>query len=150
MASSSENDLGDLADLILNVGRLVRARTPTGGDIVELTETERHVMRIVDLHPGSSPSEIADLSRLQRSNVSTALRTLEDKGMVDRRPTSGRSIAVTPTERAHENLRQLQAAWADELRGIITTPASREAVTRCIEVLAQMEQHLIRPPADPR
>ena len=81
--------LADLADLILNVGRLVRARTPEGPQVVTLTETERQVMRVVDLYPGAAPSEIARRTRLQRTNVSTALRSLEGKGMVSRAATDG-------------------------------------------------------------
>ncbi|MEV6491049.1 MarR family transcriptional regulator, partial [Actinoplanes sp. NPDC051633] len=95
-----EDVLADLADQILNVGRLVRARTPDGPEVVSLTETERHVMRVVDLYPGAAPSEIARRTRVQRTNVSAALRSLEEKGMVLRTATTGRGIAVRPTELA--------------------------------------------------
>ncbi len=134
---AGDDPLADLADLILNVGRLVRARTP---EWVPLTETERQVMRVVDLYPGAAPSQIARRTRLQRTNVSTALRSLEDKGMISRSATTGRGIAVTPTERAAANLRALRAAWSRELTGILGDDL--DAVRDCNELLSHLEQRL--------
>jgi len=115
----------------------VRARTP---DTVPLTETERQIMRVVDLYPGAAPSEIARRTRLQRTNVSTALRNLEDKGMISRAATTGRGIAVTPTEHAAANLRILRAAWSRELAGILGDDL--DAVRRCNQLLSHLEQRL--------
>src|SRR5262245_47603987 len=134
---SADDPLADLADLILNVGRLVRARTP---ERIPLTETERQVMRVVDLYPGAAPSEIARRARLQRTNVSTALRSLEDKDMISRAATSGRGIAVTPTERATSNLRILRAAWSRELSGLLG--GDIDAVRQCNQLLSQLEERL--------
>jgi DNA-binding MarR family transcriptional regulator len=136
-----DDPLAELADLILNVGRLVRARTPAGPDVVPMTETERHVMRVVDLYPGSSPSEIAARAQLQRTNVSTALRELEAKGMVTRTATSGRGIAVSPTERAAANLRTLRAAWSRELASALGDDLAD--VRTCNELLSGLERHFV-------
>jgi DNA-binding MarR family transcriptional regulator len=129
--------LADLADLILNVGRLVRARTPP--DAVALTETERQVMRVVDLFPGASPSEIAERAGLQRSNVSTTLRVLEGKGML-KRSASGRRIEVRPTELAAANLLVLREAWARELKGVVGDDVGQ--LRACTELLSSIEQAL--------
>jgi DNA-binding MarR family transcriptional regulator len=137
---AADDPLADLADLILNVGRLVRTRTPEGPGAVPLTETERQVMRVVDLYPGAAPSEIARRARLQRTNVSTALRTLEDRGMISRAATTGRGIAVTPTETAADNLRTLRAAWSRELAGILGDDL--DAVRRTNQLLSHLEQRL--------
>jgi DNA-binding MarR family transcriptional regulator len=134
---SADDPLADLADLILNVGRLVRARTP---ERVSLTDTERQVMRVVDLYPGAAPSEIARRTRLQRTNVSTALRGLEGKGMISRAATSGRGVAVTPTEHAVTNLSDLRAAWSRELSGLLG--GDLDAVRRCNQLLSHLEQRL--------
>jgi DNA-binding MarR family transcriptional regulator len=141
--AAADDPLADLADLILNVGRLVRSRTP---ERVPLTDTERHIMRVVDLYPGAAPSEIARRTRLQRTNVSTALRSLEDKGMISRAATTGRGIAVTPTERAAANLRTLRAAWSRELAGVLGDDL--DAVRQCNELLSHLEQRLIDDDAD--
>lgn len=135
--------LADLADLLLNVGRLVRAQTPAGLDAVPLNETERTVMRVVDLFPGCSPSDIASRARLQRTNVSASLRSLESKGMVTRAATSGRGIAVAPTQLAADNLRALQAAWSRQLAGALGNDLGD--VRRCTRLLAKIEERLIEP-----
>ena len=137
---AADDPLADLADLILNVGRLVRARTPDSPGTVPLTETERQVMRVVDLYPGAAPSEIARRTRLQRTNVSTALRTLEQRGMISRAATTGRGIAVTPTDRAAANLRTLRAAWSRELAGILGDDL--DAVRHTNQLLSRLEQRL--------
>ena len=139
-ATDAAESLAELANLILNVGRLVRARTPSGDEVVALTDTERTVMRLVDLHPGSAPSEIARRARLQRTNVSTALRALEDKGMVVRESPAGRGIAVHPSERAATNLAVLRAAWARELAGLVGDDLA--GVRQCNELLRRLEQRL--------
>ncbi|MCY1140053.1 MarR family transcriptional regulator [Actinoplanes sp. Pm04-4] len=138
--AAAESPLAELADLILNVGRLVRARTPEGSEVVPLTETERQVMRIVDLYPGTAPSEIARRARLQRTNVSTALRTLESKGMVARVPSTGRGVAVRATELAAANLRGLRSAWARELTDVLGDDL--DTVRQCTELLQRLEQRL--------
>lgn len=144
--ASGDDPLAELADLILNVGRLVRARTPSGVGAVPLTETERTVMRVVDLFPGSSPSEIAGRTHVQRTNVSAALRALEDKGMVTRTSTSGRGVAVSPTQLAADNLRNLRAAWSRELAGALGDDLP--SVRTCVELLSRLERRLIDASAD--
>jgi DNA-binding MarR family transcriptional regulator len=138
---SGEDPLAELADLVLNVGRLIRARTPSGADAVPLTETERTVMRIVDLFPSSSPSVIASRSRIQRTNVSAALRSLENKGMITRTSSSGRGISVMPTALAASNLRHLRTAWSRQLSPALGDDLA--SVRHCVELLALLERALI-------
>ena len=103
-------------------------------------------MRVVDLYPGAAPSEIARRTRLQRTNVSTALRTLEQRGMISRAATTGRGIAVTPTDRAEANLRTLRAAWSRELAGILGDDL--DAVRHTNQLLSRLEQRLTDDHAD--
>lgn len=65
-----------------------------------LIETERQIMRVVALYPGAASSEIVRRTRLQRTNVSTALRALEQKSLISRAASTGRGIAVTPPNAA--------------------------------------------------
>jgi len=139
--SSGEDPLAELADLVLNVGRLIRARTPSDSDAVPLNETERTVMRVVDLFPGSSPSVIASRCCIQRTNVSAALRSLESKGMITRTSSSGRGVSVTPTTLAASNLRHLRTAWSRQLSTALGDDLT--AVRHCVELLAQLERDLI-------
>lgn len=143
MPQTADHELfADLADLVLNVGRLIRARTPTAPEVVPLTETERQVMRLVDLHPGCTPSDIASRARLQRTNVSTALRSLEAKGMVER-TAGGRNIAVVPTELARTNLQVLRRAWAGQLTDALHDDL--DAIRQCNQLLATLERRLTTP-----
>jgi len=141
MPDPEHDPLAELADLLLNVGRLVRSRTPAGADAVPLSETERTVMRVIDLFPGASPSEISGRAGLQRTNVSTALRTLEDKGLISRSSTSGRGVAVEPTQLAADNLRALRAAWSRELTGALGDDL--DDVRKCVDLLSKLELRLV-------
>jgi DNA-binding MarR family transcriptional regulator len=136
------DELADLADLVLNVARLIRARTPFSGGVVALNETERQVMRLVDLDPGCTPSDIAQRGRLQRTNVSTALSSLEGKGMITRTANGDRTVAVAPTRLAADNLEVLRAAWASELAGVLSGDLA--AVRQCNKLLARLESQLNR------
>ncbi|GCD88093.1 MarR family winged helix-turn-helix transcriptional regulator [Nocardioides sp. LS1] len=133
--------LADLADLLLNVARLVRTQTPTPPGVVPLTETERQVMRVVDLHPNSSPSEIAARAHMQRTNVSAALRDLESKGMIRRHSTSGRGVAVESTQQAIDGLEALRHAWAELLTDAVDTDI--ETVRAFNDLLRSIEDHFL-------
>jgi DNA-binding MarR family transcriptional regulator len=109
----SASQLADLADLILNVSQEVKMLTADGGGI-SLTLSESNVMRFVDRHPGTSPSALAGGTGLHRSNMSTALRSLEEKGLIHRahQGDDGRAITVSPTDLAAQNLARLRLGWA--------------------------------------
>lgn len=138
--SKSDDDLAELADLVLNVARLLRAHTPEDTGAIALTDTERHVMRIVDLYPECAPSEIAQRAQMQRTNVSTALRNLETKGMITRRASNGRGVAVTPTRLAATNIAHLRTAWSHQLKDAVRQDL--DAVRQCNQLLSQIEHSL--------
>jgi len=108
---------------------------------VPLTETERTVMRVIDLFPGSAPSDIAARTRLQRTNVSTALSSLENKGLITRTPSEGRGVAVHPTGLAATNLSNLRAAWSAQLGTALKGDLAK--VRTCVDLLAELERKLI-------
>lgn len=113
-----DGELADLAEAIIGVARELRLRLDTAADsdvdIVELTASEAHVMRHIDHHPGVTPSDLARATGLQRSNMSTALRNLENRGFVERRadPHDARGVNLYPTDRAAENLKRVRRQWA--------------------------------------
>jgi DNA-binding MarR family transcriptional regulator len=110
-----DGELADLAEAIMGVGRELRLRID--GDVVQLTASEAHVMRHIDHHPGVTPSDVARATGLQRSNLSTALRGLENRGFVERRadPHDARGVNLFPTHRAADNLKRLRRQWAQHL-----------------------------------
>ena len=117
MTEFDDGLLADLADLVLNVGQEIKMLA-TDGPSIPLTLTESNVMRFVDRHPGTSPSALADGTGLHRSNMSAALRSLEDKGMIARAHDGedGRAITVAPTAMAATNLVRLRNSWSTGLR----------------------------------
>ncbi|MGW0036231.1 MarR family winged helix-turn-helix transcriptional regulator [Gordonia sp. NPDC003376] len=105
--------LADLADAVMELSRKLDPRSPGIRDVIALTGTEVAVIRQVHRHPRITPSRLAGLTGLQRSNISTALRSLEARGMVVREHPDGnaRSVELVATELARENLRRLRAHW---------------------------------------
>ncbi|WP_432492871.1 MarR family winged helix-turn-helix transcriptional regulator [Kineococcus auxinigenes] len=126
-----DDELADLADLLMTVARDLQGRHAAVEGVVPLTATETTVMRHLDRHPGTSPSAAAAATGLQRSNLSTALRALEAKGLVERGhgDLDGRAVVLHPTALAARNLGLLRAHWAERLhRALGGDPAgAREA-----------------------
>ncbi|KDF01585.1 hypothetical protein Y900_022275 [Mycolicibacterium aromaticivorans JS19b1 = JCM 16368] len=138
-----EGELADLAEAIIGVARELRLRldstAASDADIVELTASEAHLMRHIDHHPGVTPSDLARATGLQRSNMSTALRSLENRGFVERRadPHDARGVNLYPTDRAAENLKRLRRQWAqlmdNGLRGDRQGAAAAKALLERVE-----------------
>ena len=105
--------LADLADLVLNVSQEIKMLS-SAADSIPLTLTESNVMRFVDRHPGTSPSALAAGTGLQRSNMSAALKGLEEKGLIRRirDVEDGRTVSVEPTPVAARNLSKLRDTWS--------------------------------------
>lgn len=130
-------ELADLAEAILGVGRELRLQTSP--DVVHLTVSESHVMRYIDHHPGVTPSDVARATGLQRSNLSTALRALEQRGFVERRtdPHDARGVNLFPTDRAAENLARLRRQWAQKMAAALGE--DRDGVTAAKALLERIE-----------
>jgi len=112
--------LAELADAVLELARKLDVRRPEVRDVVPLTGTEVAVIRQVERHPRISPTQLAAATGLQRSNISTAVRSLEARGMLLREHPSGdgRAVELLATELAIENIARLKAFWADRLRQV--------------------------------
>src|SRR5690349_5673011 len=89
----------ELADLVLSISREIQFRGYTSPDAVSLSIPEGTVMRYLHRHPGVPPSQIAEATGLQRTNVSSTLRTLEARGLIERRdcPEDRRGSKIYPT-----------------------------------------------------
>lgn len=120
MTSVSDADLTALADTVLKLASKVDLRAPALRDVIPLTGTEIAVIREIHLLQRPSPSQIAEATGLQRSNVSTALRSLEARGLVVREHRGGnaRSVELVPTPLAAEFLDQIHDYWVRRLRTV--------------------------------
>ena len=143
-----DEELAELAQLILSAAREIRFRGYDDPEAVSLNPSEANVMRCIDGHPGTTPSAVADATGLRRSNLSAALRELESQGLVERRvdPNDGRGVNLFPTPRAARNLALVQSEWAkalavglgDDHRDV---PAAKRLLTRLEAGLIAARQH---------
>ncbi|WP_059018153.1 MarR family transcriptional regulator [Mycobacterium sp. M26] len=110
-----DSELADLAEVILAIAR--ELRMGMDAETVHLTPSEAFVMRYIDNHPGAAPSDVAKYTGLQRSNLSTALRSLERRGFVQRLadPHDARGANLFPTDLAAANLTRLRRQWARQM-----------------------------------
>ena len=137
----TDDELADLADLVLAVARTIATDAHLDPAVVDLTATEVNVMRFIDRHPGTSPSAVAAGTGLQRSNLSRTLRELESKGMVERTAcaSDGRQSRLDPTARSAANLRRLRANWSRLLGGV---DVDRRHLEVALGVLAELDAGL--------
>jgi DNA-binding MarR family transcriptional regulator len=135
--SSLSEQLAALADVIVDLAHKLDLRDPRLRDVVPLTGTEVMVIREIHRTPHVTPSQLAEKTGLQRSNISTALRTLETGGLVVREqvPGDARSIALAPTARAVDSVARINAYWVDRL-----TEAPAESLAEAVAVLGSLKR----------
>lgn len=113
--SAAEERWAELADLALIISREIQYRGYTDEEAVSLTQSEGIVMRyLLQGEAVAAPSQIAAATGLQRTNLSTTLRGLEQKGLVQRQanPDDGRGVTVSPTEHGRGNSALVRHEWA--------------------------------------
>ena len=134
----------DVADLVMSIAREIQVRGFGDARAVELSGSETNVMRFIDRNPGLGAGDVAQGTGLQRSNLSSALRSLEAKGLVERRhgEDDHRTVLLFPTSLAAQNLSVIRAEWSLMLRqavesttGISPSPA--------LAFLADLERGLV-------
>jgi DNA-binding MarR family transcriptional regulator len=104
----------ELADLVLIISREIQFRGYTDERAIPLSQSEGMAMRYLQHDSVATPSRIAAATGLQRTNLSTVLRGLEDKGLVERRasPGDGRGVTVHLTELGRSNYALVRQEWA--------------------------------------
>lgn len=134
----------DLADLALIIAREIQFRGYTDERAVSLSQSEGMVMRYLQHDPDAAPSRIAAATGLQRTNLSTTLRGLERKGLIERRayPKDGRGVTVHRTERGRRNYALVRQEWAAALSAAAgNDPANLDAA---LALLRAVEAGLVR------
>jgi DNA-binding MarR family transcriptional regulator len=113
-----------------------------------LPTSELEVMRLLVRRPGLSVNDVAAALRLQPANVSATIRTLEARGLVERRrdPTDGRVVRLTPTPDALAHRRDQEAAWSEALdRALAALPrASEKRLRAAAPALRELVAELAR------
>ncbi|MCG3750244.1 MarR family winged helix-turn-helix transcriptional regulator [Amycolatopsis sp. Poz14] len=126
-----DEQLFELADLILAVARHINAAKEANAE--SGTPLEGAVMRFVDRHPGTTVNAAAEATQMISSNVSRAVRGLENKGLLRREadPDDARRVRLYPTEKAADNLQRLRDTWSALLEG--TKPAEASALITALQ-----------------
>ncbi|TDO46421.1 MarR family protein [Kribbella sp. VKM Ac-2527] len=111
---ADEERWADLADLVLIISREIQYRGYTDDRAISLTQSEGIVTRYLLQNDPAAPSQIAAATGLQRTNLSTTLRGLEQKGLVERQanPADGRGVTVSLTELSRSNRDLVMHEWA--------------------------------------
>lgn len=104
--------------------------------------TELEIMKLLVRRPGLSVTEVARDLGLQPSNVSTAVRSLTERGMVERRAheNDARIGRLHPTKRAVENRRKREQAWGAAMERVLgdLPPESAERLRESLPALQQL------------
>ncbi|MBB1159787.1 MULTISPECIES: MarR family winged helix-turn-helix transcriptional regulator [Amycolatopsis] len=142
-----DEQLFEVADLILAVARHINAAKEANAE--SGTPLEGAVMRFVDRHPGTTVNAAAEATQMISSNVSRAVRGLENKGLLRREadPEDARRVRLYPTPKAAENLQKLRDTWSALLDGTFTGPAEIDAL---IKTLHGIEARLVAQSRDAR
>jgi len=135
--------LFELADLVLAIARQINASREYPAEA--WTPVESAAMRFIDRNPGATARQVAEATRTVSSNLSRALRNLEQRGLVRRVSDShdARRVRVFPTERARENLALLHDVWGRMLEGTVDDGDELEST---IQTLRRVESGLSRRP----
>ncbi|GAA2089516.1 MarR family winged helix-turn-helix transcriptional regulator [Brevibacterium salitolerans] len=133
--------LADLVHFAQTLARQVHAARADDPELIGLTQLEGATMQFIDRHPGVGTTELAAGLGLQHTNASTALRGLEDKGLIQRRPVPSdrRATSIWPTERAATNLRRVRGHWA---RLLDPAPIDDRALRDAVTSLSAATEHL--------
>ncbi|ATY15129.1 MarR family transcriptional regulator [Amycolatopsis sp. AA4] len=125
--------LFELADLILAVARHINAAKEANAE--SGTPLEGAVMRFVDRHPGTTVNAAAEATQMISSNVSRAVRGLENKGLLRREadPDDARRVRLYPTPKAAENLQKLRDTWSSLLDGTFTDTGELDTVIKTLQ-----------------
>ncbi|PKV93685.1 DNA-binding MarR family transcriptional regulator [Amycolatopsis echigonensis] len=135
-----DEQLFEVADLILAVARHINAAKEANAE--SGTPLEGAVMRFVDRHPGTTVNAAAEATQMISSNVSRAVRGLENKGLLRREadPDDARRVRLYPTPKAAENLQRLRDTWSELLDGTFT---DAEELGSLITALQRIETRLV-------
>jgi DNA-binding MarR family transcriptional regulator len=140
---STEEQWAEFADHVFEIAREIQFRGYTSPEAVSLTPSEGTVMRYLFPHPGVLASQVADATGLQRSNLSTVLRGLEAKGLIERvaDPEDGRWVRIHPTAKAISNYELVRREWGS----IVAAAAGGDpAVETVLPMLAKVRAGLVR------
>jgi DNA-binding MarR family transcriptional regulator len=132
----------ELAGLIHDVSRQLRVAAHAEANLVPLPDSERDVLRFVARRPGISISVVARELQMKSSNVSAAVRSLVQRGlMVREADREDRRIAcLTLTDVARQNIERIDQSWDRQLGAALSRlePGDRAALMDAVPALRSL------------
>lgn len=145
MAPTPSRDelLGELGERIIDTFRVLqREVTVSRPGLIAVTRSEADIMRILMEEPGTTVTEIARSFGQHKSNTSTRIAGLVEKGLA-RKSTGGadgREVRVYPTQLAVTNLEGYRSIWAERLAPL--TDADDERLAIAVAVVREISESL--------
>ncbi|WP_033210369.1 MarR family winged helix-turn-helix transcriptional regulator [Gryllotalpicola ginsengisoli] len=123
MVDSRRSELRELTIALRELAWAVHRRAPDRAGVGPLPTTELALLRQVQETPGATVGELAQQLGLQQSNTSAALRVLERRGYIVRRPhpSDRRAVQIEATEAGIREHEAIAAAWASALDGALAS-----------------------------
>ena len=128
---SREALLGEFGERIIDAYRVLwRELTVEHPGVIAVTPSESDVLRIVIDEPGATITAIARTYGQHKSNTSSRVAALVEKGLLEKRACAddGRETAVYPTELTTTNLEAFRSVWASRLAPLVHVPNDELAV----------------------
>lgn len=146
MSHPDEDIARGLLDAAFDLRRVLRAHLDESGTDETLPLAQAEVVRTVAAFPDSRIGDIATRLKLRPNTVSTLVRTLVDKGLLDRLPdpADGRAVVLRVNdERAARRARRTDRR-AEVLAAEIgkLSAAERRAVEKALPTLAKLNDAL--------
>jgi DNA-binding MarR family transcriptional regulator len=140
MAKARDLDVNDFAQTIGRLARQMRAAAAQH----ELSLTEIAVLGRLGRHGPATTAELARAEGMRPQSMSAAVATLEERGLVERKPhpTDGRQVNIALTEKGaavRNSAKDLKRAWlAQATAGL--DEEERQALARAGDILKRLLQ----------
>lgn len=110
--------------------------------LIHVTRSEADIMRILMEEPGTTVTEIARTVGQHKSNTSTRIAALVEKGLAKKVSDvdDGREVRIYPTRAALQNLAGYRKIWAAHLEPLSSADDERLAIA--VEVLEELADAL--------
>lgn len=147
----TDSELRTIAAAVHVLSRSLHRRGVAQVGLDVLPPSESEVLQQIGARPGSSVSEIARALRLQTSNVSTSVRALVARGLVDRTPDPDdqRRTLLRPSPAALRHREMLEEAWAAILADLLADldPADAAHLRTAAPALDRLSRAITADPA---
>jgi DNA-binding MarR family transcriptional regulator len=136
--SRADHRWAELGDLALVVAREIQIRPYLDERVMHLSPSEGMVMRYLQGSDAATPTGIAAAVGLQRTNLSTVLRGLEHKGLIERSTNieDRRVVAVELTDRGRGHYEMARNEWAAAIASAAGTDT--DLLDAAIELLTRV------------